>query len=78
MSETTTTTEQTKEERPTLTLNDLRLMVQVIESGLERKAWKVDELSTVGGLYDRISQFLEAATAAQQAQNKSEADEPQQ
>lgn len=74
----TTTTEQTQEERPTLTLNDLRLMTQVIESGLERKAWKVDELSTVGGLYDRISQFLEAATAAQAAQNKSEADEPQQ
>lgn len=73
-----TVEQKTQDERPTLTLNDLRLMIQVIESGLERKAWKVDELSTVGGLYDRISQFLEAATAAQQAQSNPDANEPQQ
>lgn len=72
-----TTTETTQDERPTLTLNDLRLMTQVIESGLERKAWKVEELSTVGGLYDRISTFLNAANTAQQAQSNSEANEQQ-
>lgn len=72
-----TTTETTQDERPTLTLTDLRLMTQVIESGLERKAWKVEELSTVGGLYDRISSFLNAANAAQQAQSNSDADEQQ-
>jgi hypothetical protein len=72
-----TTTETTQDERPTLTLTDLRLMTQVIESGLERKAWKVEELSTVGGLYDRISSFLNAANAAQQAQSNPDADEQQ-
>lgn len=66
MSEVETNTEQ--EQRPSLTLHDLNLMLQLIESGFERKAFKIDEMSTVGGLYDRISLFLNAATAAQKAQ----------
>lgn len=48
-------------ERPTLTLQDLSLMVQVLESGSARGAWKASELSSVGYLYDRITTFLEAA-----------------
>jgi hypothetical protein len=63
--------QEPQDTRPTLTLNDLRLMTQIIESGLERNTWKVDELSTIGGLYDRISAFLNAATAAQAQNNNS-------
>jgi hypothetical protein len=68
MSENENQQEQIEESRPTLTLNDLRLMTQIIESGLSRSAWKVDELSTVGGLYDRVSTFLNVATKAQAQQ----------
>lgn len=48
-------------ERPTLTLQDLSLMVQVLETGSARGAWKASELSSVGHLYDRVTSFLEAA-----------------
>jgi hypothetical protein len=48
-------------ERPTLTLQDLSLMVQVLETGSARGAWKANELSSVGHLYDRVTSFLEAA-----------------
>jgi hypothetical protein len=48
-------------ERPTLTLQDLSLMVQVLETGSARGAWKAGELSSVGHLYDRVTSFLEAA-----------------
>ncbi len=68
MSENENQQEQIEESKPTLTLNDLRLMTQIIESGLERNAWKVEELSTVGGLYDRVSTFLNAASKAQAQQ----------
>ena len=56
------------EKRTTLTLQDLGLMVQIIETGTQRGAWKPDELSSVGGLYDRITKFLEAANQAAQQQ----------
>ena len=48
-------------ERPTLTLQDLSLIVQVLETGSSRGAWKASELSSVGYLYDRVTAFLEAA-----------------
>ena len=62
---TTTTSDQPVETRPTLTLQDLAAMIQVLETASERGTWKVGELSTVGGLYDRIAAFLDAANAAQ-------------
>lgn len=47
--------------KPSLTLQDLTLMVQILEVGTARGAWKADELSSVGGLYDRVASFLTAA-----------------
>ena len=58
-------------EKPSLTLQDLTLMVQVLQVGTSRGAWKADELSSVGGLYDRVTAFL---TAAGVTLNKSSAD----
>lgn len=66
-----TTSEEQPDRRTTLTLQDLNLMIQIIDTGTQRGAWKTDELSSVGGLYDRISKFLEAANTA--AQQKSDA-----
>lgn len=52
---------ETPAEKPSLTLQDLTLMIQILEVGTNRGAWKADELSSVGGLYDRIAAFLTAA-----------------
>lgn len=64
MSEVTNNQEQASDEtqeKPNLTLQDLTLMVQILQVGTTRGAWKADELSSVGGLYDRITAFLNAA-----------------
>ncbi len=60
--------EESADKRTTLTLQDLALMVQIIETGTQRGTWKPDELSSVGTLYDRITKFLEMAN--QQAQQQ--------
>jgi hypothetical protein len=49
---------------PTLSLNDLTIMLQIIETVTKRGAWKPDELSSVGALYDRITTFINAANVA--------------
>lgn len=71
MTETSTTSDQTstaaetevQENRPTLNLQDLQLVMQVIETSTERGTWKAGELSSVGSLYDRIVSFLVSAGA---------------
>jgi len=55
------TTEQSEEQKTTLTLQDIAAMVQVIQLATERIAWKADELSSVGILYDRMVAFLKVA-----------------
>ena len=71
-SDTTSSVEQPVEERPSLTLQDLSAMIQALATASERGAWKANELSAVGGLYDRIAAFLNAARDAQASQTKSE------
>ena len=58
MTEATQTTQQTG-----LTIQDLTLTLQVIQAATSRGAFKADELTAIGGLYDRIFKFLEAAGA---------------
>jgi hypothetical protein len=45
-------------EQPTLTLADLVSMLQVVDVATNRGAFKAQELSTVGGLYDRVSAYV--------------------
>jgi hypothetical protein len=61
-------TDPTKEEAPAapnLTLQDLTLVVQLLQVGAQRGAWKAEELSTVGALYDKLVVFLTAAGVIQ-------------
>lgn len=44
-----------------LTIQDLTLTLQVIQAATSRGAFKAEELTAIGGLYDRIFKFLEAA-----------------
>ena len=45
---------------PSLQLQDLVLALQTIQAAAQRGAVRADEMSTVGGLYDRMFAFLEA------------------
>jgi hypothetical protein len=46
-----------------LQISDLLLAAQVIQLTSQRGAFRADELSQVGGLYDRIVAFLQASGA---------------
>ena len=58
---------QTEAPKPELNLNDLASMRNLIDVVTQRGAFKANELSSVGVLYDKINAFLEAAQAAAQA-----------
>jgi hypothetical protein len=59
-------TEVTQESpKPELNLNDLAAIRNLIEVVTQRGAFKANELSAVGVLFDKINAFLEAAQAAQ-------------
>lgn len=77
---TTPTTEETvsSQERPSLTLQDLTLVTQIIQVGTARGAWRADELSSVGGLYDRVIAFLTAAGVSIKNNGNIDNNEPQQ
>jgi hypothetical protein len=49
------------ENRPNISLRDLVLMVQIIQECTKRGAWTAEELSSIGGFYDRLSAFLTSA-----------------
>jgi hypothetical protein len=57
------TTDTTATPPTGLTVQDLTLVLQVIQVASSRGAFKADELTAVGGLYDRIFKFLEASGA---------------
>lgn len=63
-----TTQPQPESEKPSLGLQDLVLMAQVIQLATSRAAWKPDELTTVGNLYERLMAFLESSGAIQKDQ----------
>lgn len=46
-----------------LNVQDLLLMVKLIHIGTERGAWRTDELTTVGGVFERLVNFLESVGA---------------
>lgn len=60
--ETTTTTEATTE-AANLQLQDLLLVVQTLQVVTQRGAFRADEMSNIGGLYDRLVAFLVASGA---------------
>jgi len=45
---------------PSLSLQDLVLALQTMQACAQRGAIKADEMTTVGGLYDRMFAFLES------------------
>jgi hypothetical protein len=62
-------------ENITLTINDLATLRNVIDLASTRGAFRANELSEVGEVYNRLSQFVEASVAAAQAQQEPQAAE---
>lgn len=54
--------EQQTAKGPELTLNDLAALRNMIEVVTARGAFKANELSSVGVLFDRLTVFLEASS----------------
>jgi hypothetical protein len=48
---------------PSLTLQDLVLVAQIIQLTSSRGAFKAEELSDVGGLYNKLVTFLQSTGA---------------
>jgi hypothetical protein len=48
---------------PNLNIADLVNVLQVIRTCAQRGAFRADEMSSVGGLYDRLQEFLVATGA---------------
>ncbi len=64
--------EQATQEKPVdLNLNDLAAMRNILEVVTQRGAFKANELTSVGTLFDKLNSFL-AAAQAQQPQPKVE------
>lgn len=56
-------TQQPSQPAPGLSVNDLTLVLNIIQTISKRGAFLAEELTTVGGVYDRISQFLDSVGA---------------
>lgn len=64
--------ENTDQVPTNLSLVDIANVVQIISIATQRGAWKVNELSSVGTVYDRLVAFLESAGVAIEQNDKEE------
>jgi len=55
--------QQPAEQAPSLTLQDLILVAQIIQLTSSRGAFKAEELADVGGLYNKLIAFLQSTGA---------------
>ena len=71
-----TDTNQTSEAQyPSLGLSDLQTLIQVIKVASDRGAFKAEELSTVGAVYDKLALFVEASMPAEDNDEQSQGEE---
>lgn len=65
--------DQQTTEAPSLSLNDLVLLLNVVRVTAERGAIKADEMSAVGAVYEKLQKFLQASNAISQPQEEAAA-----
>jgi hypothetical protein len=70
--EITTSTQEAESEQPSLSINDLALVANIIDLGLKRGAFHGPEASQVGSIYDKVSSFVKFVTAQNEAQQSAE------
>lgn len=59
--------ENTNQTPPSLTLNDLAVLRNVIEVAISRGTFKADEITVVGQTYDKLKAWLDSIAAQQSA-----------
>ena len=59
---------------PTLTIQDMITLKSAIELGSQRGAWRANELTAVGTVYERLSAFVQSVMPP--AEEKPEGDAP--
>jgi len=45
---------------PSITITDIAFLVQIVETVAQRGAFRADELSSVGAVYDKVKAFIVA------------------
>ena len=67
--------ENTNQTPPSLTLNDLAVLRNVIEVAISRGTFKADEITVVGQTYDKLKAWLDSVAAQQAAAAEQPAEE---
>ena len=62
--------QEAQQPAPSLTLQDLVLVAQIIQLTSQRGAFKAEELESVGGLYNKLIAFLQSTGALAPAQTE--------
>ena len=70
-------TQNSAPEAPSLSLQDLVILLNVVRATAERGAIKADEMSAVGTVHDKLVKFLQASGAIQARQPMSQPEESQ-
>jgi len=67
--ENTTVTEEVSGEKTSVTIGDIATMVNVIDAGSQRGAWKGEEMAVIGSLRNKLAARVnEEAPAAQEGE----------
>jgi hypothetical protein len=53
---------------PQITINDLAMLKELIDLSCSRGAFRADEMSSVGQVYDKLTGFLNSVIASAQAE----------
>jgi hypothetical protein len=75
MDDNQTVTQTPEQTAPNLSLQDLLLVAQTIQTVAQRGAFRAEEMTNIGGLYERIVAFLQASGALKTA-DEAPAEEP--
>jgi hypothetical protein len=59
--------EQAPQQDPALSLEELSMLMQIVDLAVQRGAFRGNEVSQVGAVFDKLSSFLGAVAEAQQA-----------
>ena len=65
---TTETTETTEASAPQLSVQDLVTLRSCLELGSQRGAWRANELTAVGAVYEKLSAFLQSLLPKEEAE----------
>ena len=67
--------EEQQPQAPQLTVQDMITLKSAIELGSQRGAWRANELTAVGAVYERLSAFIQSIMPP--AEEKPEGDAPE-